>query len=378
MAASSKLSRTKLELNPVHTDKCCVCGSEDLIDPKTCHGCHQRDYCGRACQKSDWGLHRHWCLRKKDACEMCGKNEGLNACSGCLRRQYCSEECQKKAWPEHKSICKAYKAVGLEVKDCEQVAIKLLEYTEQLCNSNLLESKLRVAMEALAFCKASDLKSKFSFKALYDISCTLSQMSRYEEAEIFAREMVAESDKLAPIQASHLIAAEQLSDVLLHQGKIEEALSVAHDASERFCPIVQDLDAIVRLMGAESSALRSLKRYQEALDIQEHCFEMLDAIQFPERVSASSLHFYATLLVCVGGRLDEAEATLKKALAKLERDGIEFHPGMVHVKSALGDVYREQGRKKEAKAMLKAVKKLVPKVFPKDHPCYKMFMERAE
>jgi NifU-like protein involved in Fe-S cluster formation len=94
---------------------------------------------------------------------------------------------------------------------------------------------------------------------------------------------------------------------------------------------------------------------------------MQDAEHFPERVPAKSLQSYAVLLVEVGGRLDEAEATMKKVLAMLERDGIEFHPQMVLAMSILQKVYRQQGRKKEATAMAKAVKKLVPKVFPKDH-----------
>jgi hypothetical protein len=65
----------------------------------------------------------------------------------------------------------------------------------------------------------------------------------------------------------------------------------------------------------------------------------------------------------------------KKAMAVLESDGIQLHPGVVEAMSAIGDVYRLQGRKKEAAAMVKAVKKLVPRVYPRDHPDYKMFME---
>jgi tetratricopeptide (TPR) repeat protein len=377
MAASSKQYRTKLELSPVHTNKCCVCGSEDIIDPKTCHGCHQRDYCTLKCQKVDWGLHRHWCLRKKNACEVCGKKEDLNSCSGCRQRQYCSTKCQTDAWAEHKVICKAYKAVGLDVTNPDHVADKLINYAVQLSNSNLLESELRVSMEVLAFCKASELKSDAPFQALYNLSVTLESMSRYPEAEIFARELVAESDKVTPIRVPHVMAAQRLSNVLFQQERFEEALCVAHDAVERFRPVVQNSPAMVTLMESESFSLHALKRYDEALDIREQCFAMQEAKQFPERVSANSLHSYAVLLTEVG-RLEDAEATLKKALAKLERDRIELHPQMVHVMSALGDVYRKQGRKKEAAAMVKAMKKLVPKVYPKDHPNFKVFMEKAE
>jgi tetratricopeptide (TPR) repeat protein len=212
--------------------------------------------------------------------------------------------------------------------------------------------------------------------AMFNLSTTLDQMSRYQEAEIFAREMVAVSELSTPVGDMHMLAAERLASVLVSQIKFEEALQVAHDAVERFSTILTDVDAMVRLLEAESLALRYLKRYHEALDIQEECFTMVDAARYPERVTATSLHSYAELLILVGGRSEEAETALKEALAKLKNKGLEFHPDTVHNMGALEDVYRQQGRKKDAKAMSKAVKKLVPQVFPKDHPGYRHYMEK--
>jgi tetratricopeptide (TPR) repeat protein len=263
--------------------------------------------------------------------------------------------------------------VGLEVKDPELVAHKLLNYSKQLNDSNLLESELRVSTEALAFCKASKVSSEKTLAVMYQISSTLSSMSRFPEAEIFARELGVEAEKIAPLGLSHIMAAQQLSSVLSNQSKYEDALQVAHAAVERFSPIAeQQVEAMVLLLEAESKALRNLKRYDEALVLRERCFLMQDL------TSAISLHSYALLLVDAGGRLEEAEAALKKSLAKLKRDGIELHPGVVHATSTLGKVYWQQGRKKEAAAMEKAVRKLVPRVFPIDHPHYARYMGKAD
>jgi hypothetical protein len=191
----AKPSRNKAELSLVHPDlKCCVCGSEENVE--TCHDCLQRHYCSVTCQKLDRKLHRLHCLVQADACETCGEKAGLKKCSGCLQRNYCSPECQAKAWKEHKVVCKAYKYVGLGVKDPDQVAIGLMEYAGKLGQSNLRESDLRVAMEALAFCKAFKVTSYYTLAAMGNISNTLAGMSRYEEAEIFARERVTETDKV--------------------------------------------------------------------------------------------------------------------------------------------------------------------------------------
>jgi tetratricopeptide (TPR) repeat protein len=379
MSASSKSkpNRDKVELNLLHADECCVCGlaTENVV---TCHGCHQRDYCSRACQKTDWKLHRHGCLRKKDACEKCGKKEGLNSCAGCFQRLYCSPECQKDAWPEHKAICKAYKYVGRDVTDPEQVAIKLSEYAARLGASNLRESELRVAIEFLELCKASKLPSDFTLTAMYNLSGTLTMMSRYPEAEIFAREMVAESEKLKPICDHHVFASHSLTEVLCCQERYEEALSVAHDAVERFRTIVPEGEAMVRLMEAKSVALCRLQRPEEALALQQRC--MKTRLDHPERFNGGgkvpSACFYDLTQSLIGvGRLGEAEAMLKKTLAMVKSDGIEFHPDVVATMCRLVEVYRLQSRKKEAAAMMTAVKKLVPNVFPKDHPAYKTYME---
>jgi cytochrome c-type biogenesis protein CcmH/NrfG len=62
-------------------------------------------------------------------------------------------------------------------------------------------------------------------------------------------------------------------------------------------------------------------------------------------------------------------------MSTLESEGLEIHPNMVRALSLLADVYRLQGRKKEAAVMCKKVNNLVPQVFPKDHPDYKKYME---
>jgi hypothetical protein len=59
----------------------------------------------------------------------------------------------------------------------------------------------------------------------------------------------------------HVMAAEKLSRVLLFQQRYEEAWRVAHDAGERFRPILQGMEGIVQLMEAESTPLIFLERY---------------------------------------------------------------------------------------------------------------------
>jgi tetratricopeptide (TPR) repeat protein len=356
-----------------------VCGSDDGVE--TCHDCLDRHYCSPACQELDWGLHRLRCRPFTEACESCGKKEGLNACSGCLHRKYCCKECQAKAWPDHKVICKTYKAIGRTVTDPEEIASRLLEHAAQLGDANLRESQLRVTIEALALCKAFKVKRDLTLPTMYNLSLVLEGMSRYPEAEIIARDMVAESDKVTRIDGMHAMSAERLSTVLVHQKKFEEARSLAHEATERFgkAVVVTDINAAVRLLEAESGALRCLYRHQEALEIAHECMTVRTTYpaRFPQRgkVPWSCFHHIAVSQLALG-QLAEAEATLKKAQGMLERDGIEYHPDVVHITSTLGDVYRLQGRTREAKAMVKAVKKLVPRVYPKDHPEYKFFMEK--
>jgi tetratricopeptide (TPR) repeat protein len=258
-----------------------------------------------------------------------------------------------------------------------QVARKLNEYGSQLGASNLKESQLRVATEVLAFCKVSKLDSDFTMMAMGNLSITLSNMSRYQEAEIFARELVAESEKLTALGAAQLMAVGTLSIVLVNQDKFEEARHMAHAGLERFRPIAPVGEAMVRLMEAEALALSSLGRHEEALVLSQHCLTArLDnprRFQYGGQVPAGSFSSLAKSMIEVG-RLDEAETMLNKALAVLKRDGIEIHADMVSAMGLLAKVYLGQGRKKESTAMVKAVRKLVPRVFPKDHPNYKKIM----
>jgi tetratricopeptide (TPR) repeat protein len=379
-ASKSKIFRPKAELGLVHASECCVCGAKDNI--VTCHNCHQRDYCSPECQEIDWRLHRNMCLRKKDACEVCGTKEGLNSCSGCFQHMYCSTECQKKAWAEHKAICNAYKYVGRDVTDPMEILRKLNDYCEQLSNSNRLESEMRVRTEALSFCRASGVVIEATLIAIDNLSSTLEFMSRFQEAEIFAREMVAESEKVTPIGEIHVRAVGRLAGVLVSQRKVDEARKLAHDSVERFRPHVRagkEGDAMVFLMEAESSALRMLNRHQEALTITQFCLKL--RMGHPERFSEEGKVPVGCLLSEADslrnlGQLDEAETTLKKVVAMLESDGREIHTNMVHTMSALAGVYFLQGRKKEAAAILKAMKKLVLQVFPRDHPQYKVYMDQ--
>jgi tetratricopeptide (TPR) repeat protein len=198
--------------------------------------------------------------------------EGLQLCSGCHQRQYCSPECQKKAWAEHKVICKTWQFVGRDVTSLREVVRLLHKHGNRLGDLNLRESELNVAMEVLAFCKASNADSDLTLTAIFNISITLEAMSRYPEAETFAREMIAETEKLLPVDRMHAMAARKLSKVLVFQARYEEAWGVAHDAMERFRPILRDMEAMVCLMEAESVALYYLERYEEALALQQDNF----------------------------------------------------------------------------------------------------------
>jgi hypothetical protein len=370
------LSRSTPELGLLHpASQCCVCGSKENI--VTCHGCHQRDYCGIACQKLDRKLHRTMCLRKKDACEMCGKKKNLHSCSGCFQRQYCSPECQKEAWPEHKAICNAYKAIGLDATDPEEVVCKLSAYIHQLRNQ--LETKLRVSTEIVVLCKASKVKREHTLKAMFNLSRTLEQMTRYPEAETFAREMMAESEKETPIGEIHVLAVTKLCNVLFFQNRFEESRQLAHDGVERFRSLVPVGGALAQLMEVECNALTvGLQRHEEALTIQQYLLktrlENPTLFENGGRVPFSLYYSMAESLMRLG-RLDESEAMLKRGQATLESDGVELSQDVVHFMAALADVNRRQGRKREAAAMKKKVKKLVPQVFPKDHPSYKLYME---
>jgi tetratricopeptide (TPR) repeat protein len=360
-ASKSKPLRPKAKLNLVRAKTCHVCGSEYHM--LTCEDCLERDYCSLKCQKIDRTLHRHMCLRKMDRCETCGTNEGLNWCSACLQRQYCSTACQKKARKDHKLVCDAYKAVGLEVVDPEELIQKLLAHSAQLGRSNQHESQLRVEIEALALSKALQMSDR-TLLAKHNLSTILEAMSRYPEAEVYAREMVADSENETPFRSVHVMAAERLTIVLCCQEKFEDARRVSHAACLRFGSI-EDRAAVVRLVEAKSKALWHLSRVEEALLLWEPCVEQRrddeNAEWFPGGVSVSSLYFFA-VLQCDVRQLDNAEGTLNEALAMMESDGIVYHSDVVKTKRKLSEVYALQGRKKEAAAILKAVNKLVPQV----------------
>jgi tetratricopeptide (TPR) repeat protein len=169
--------------------------------------------------------------------------------------------------------------------------------------------------------------------------------------------------------------------VLIRQNKLEEGRKLAHDAFDRFrlvLPPEGEADAMVRLVEAESFALTSLLRHEEALALNQYCLKTrLDhPTMFPNGGKVPFVCFISLgqSLMHVG-RLDQAEAMLNKALAVLKSDGLAFHPSVVYSMHSLGQVYRQQGRKKDAADMAKKVKKLVPQVFPKDHPEYKKLMK---
>jgi tetratricopeptide (TPR) repeat protein len=215
------------------------------------------------------------------------------------------------------------------VTDPEHVFDKLLEYAKQLGDSNRFESELRVLIEVLIFCKKSKLEDDIRLSSMGNVSVLLRDMSRYPEAEIFAREMVAESEKLTPIREIHAFAADRLSMALVNQCKYEEALRVSHDAVERFRPVVPEEEAMVLLMEAEADALGGLRRYEEALILTQYCFKT--RTNHPERfrdgghVASKCVFTLAQLFKCVG-RLDEAKAVLKNVLGMLKSEGKEVHP----------------------------------------------------
>jgi hypothetical protein len=103
--------------------------------------------------------------------------------------------------------------VGLEVTDPEQVAVKLSEYIQKLSSLNQRESQLRVATEALAVCRAGKVEIGFTITAMGNLSSTLEQMSRYQEAESFAREMVVTLETEWPTRGIHAAAVQRLSQV---------------------------------------------------------------------------------------------------------------------------------------------------------------------
>jgi hypothetical protein len=133
-----------------------------------------------------------------------------------------------------------------------------MEYSFQLVKSNLRESQLQVSTELLAFCKANKVIVDLLLNAICNITITLQNMSRYPEAEVFSREMVAKSEKETPVREVHARSIARLAMTLVYQHNFEEVRRVAHDAVEPFRPYVPEGDAIVRLMEAELNAFRGL------------------------------------------------------------------------------------------------------------------------
>jgi hypothetical protein len=134
------------------------------------------------------------------------------------------------------------------------------------------------------------------------------------------------------------------------------------------------------LIETESEALLKLGRPKESVSLMQLCIKMRvdNPERFPRDQGIGSCYTKLAHSLCaVGGRLQEAEFMLKKALASLESEGKVIHPEVCLAMFSLGQVYTLQGHKKEAEVMAKKVKKLVPQIFPKDHPDYKNFMEKC-
>jgi hypothetical protein len=91
--------------------KCGAC-SKTGMELSACGGCEKTQYCGVACQRKHWPVHQKACGKKyanDDAalkCGACSKPETeLSVCGGCEKMRYCGLECQKKHWPIHKKAC---------------------------------------------------------------------------------------------------------------------------------------------------------------------------------------------------------------------------------------------------------------------------------
>lgn len=78
-----------------------------------CEGCNTQLYCGTACQKQDWELHKYECISGgplivcgNEYCENMITMDYDHACTECGSIYYCSQECRVEDWPFHKKKCK--------------------------------------------------------------------------------------------------------------------------------------------------------------------------------------------------------------------------------------------------------------------------------
>jgi TPR repeat protein len=97
-----------------------------------CAGCHDVNYCGKACQRADFKEHKDMCLStpldikgkkaRKLFCATCDGDLqvlGIEECVGCRSTRYCSLECQKKHWKNgHRAVCATRGAIVF--KECEK------------------------------------------------------------------------------------------------------------------------------------------------------------------------------------------------------------------------------------------------------------------
>lgn len=107
------------------TYSCEKCSRSDVPLSK-CQRCQDVYYCGRACQKADWKLHKSSCSKatksqpetsestaNRDAledhshsCVKCNRsNVPMSRCTRCKNVFYCGRDCQKADWKVHKLNC---------------------------------------------------------------------------------------------------------------------------------------------------------------------------------------------------------------------------------------------------------------------------------
>jgi tetratricopeptide (TPR) repeat protein len=114
---ATKVRRGMIEpIAIVSTDSCDEkCGACGKVAKKlsVCGGCEKIQYCGAACQKKHWPVHKRACWKKYATvdgelkCGACSKTgKSLSVCGGCEKERYCGLECQKRHWPIHKKACR--------------------------------------------------------------------------------------------------------------------------------------------------------------------------------------------------------------------------------------------------------------------------------
>ncbi|XP_048238047.1 uncharacterized protein LOC124143033 isoform X4 [Haliotis rufescens] len=102
----------KEEENKHSLPSCAYCGKTSP-DCKKCARCNKVSYCGKACQKKAWSVHKGVCKEEENkhslpSCANCGKTSpDCKKCARCNKVSYCDKACQKKAWSVHKGVCKS-------------------------------------------------------------------------------------------------------------------------------------------------------------------------------------------------------------------------------------------------------------------------------